>query len=160
MRKPAEAGDDIQMHLCIVDHLVLPHGSKQGNTTVLRVDVFRMFEWHDEPKGKRWWQHLVKASANKCLGQGQRFGISRKCKRTAPMNIARNLIEQDDETQRTFRCFAPMIEGAKPSLPQSATETDGERAIKGGVLGELPLRPRQHPEIHNGFGVHVTSALA
>ncbi len=42
MWKPAKAGDDIQMHLCIVDHLVLPHGSEQGNTTILCVDVFRI----------------------------------------------------------------------------------------------------------------------
>ena len=71
------------------------------------------------------------------------------------MGVARDLIKQNDKTQSTFRRFAPMIEGPKPGLFQRVAKTHRQRPIKSGVLGEPALRPRQHPEIHNGLGVHA-----
>ena len=114
-----------------------------------------MLERHQQPHGKRRHQLLVIAPAHRCFRQGQRLRVPGKGQRAAAMNISRNLVKQNDKAQRPFRRIGPVIESPKPRLLQSVAETHRQLPVKGGVLGEPALIARQHPEIHNGLGVHA-----
>ena len=149
MRETAEPGDDVAMCSGIGDHVVRPHSLEQGHAAVLGVEVFGMFERHKKPHGHRWRQFLVIPPADPAPRQAEGLAIGGEGERIAPVDIARHLVEQDDETQRALRRLAPMVESASPRLLQSPAEAHRDRSIKSRIPGEPTVFASADPEIHH-----------
>src|SRR5688572_16284505 len=154
VRKTSEPLDDVEVQLGPGRHLVEAHGLSEAHRPPLRIEVLRMFEGHDEPgrEGRR--HSLMKAPRDRLSRQGERPSVAREHERAAAMDVARELIEQDDEAERPLRRFRPMVERAFPPFRQRLPEAHRKRPVEGGIprepaalagLGpELPHLSRRH----------------
>ena len=70
------------------------------------------------------------------------------------MDIARDLIEQEDETERALAAFRPMIEGAVARLGQCRFEAHAQHAVEGGILGEPALLAGRIPSVDDVVRCH------
>ena len=125
MRKTAKPGDDLKMHLGPIHHLVQPKRLKQRDAAPLIIDIFGMFERHDEPHRPRCWHLPVIASGDGLLGQPQGAAIGGKGQWITPVYVPRHLIEQDDQAKCTLRRICPVIERTGTGWSKQGAKSHG-----------------------------------
>ncbi len=146
MREAPEAHDDVAMHLgvarvpriaCRADQ---PHGER------LQRQILRMLERHVEEDAQRHGCRLIVAGGDGALRREARQTIGSEGVRRIPVDVARDLIEQEDQRQGALRRLVPR----RPFTPRcnmvSGFKPGAEQGVEAVVALEPLFRPGPGPE--------------
>src|SRR5882724_9095280 len=147
MRETAESRDDVEMDMGPPGEIGKAHGGEERDAAHLWLEVLGMLERHDEPARQAPRNGLMKASGDRRPRKRQRLGIARECKRVGAMDIAGELIEHDHQRKRPLRAMGPVVKGSGACVLQRIPETQRERAVEGGILGEPLCLAGPAPEV-------------
>src|SRR5262245_46721526 len=92
-------------------------------------------------------------------GDRQRLVVGGESEGRAAMDVARELVEQDDERQSPFWRFLPMVEGAVARFGQRLLEAHRKLAVEGRIAREPAALPGGEPEIEDLLRRHFRSSL-
>src|SRR6185437_4120301 len=93
---------------------------------------------HEDPFNRC--QHRVEAAPDSLLRDLPRLWIGRECQWGTPMNVSAELIQQDQQRERTARRFRPGIECPFAGGAQRFTEP-AAGLVELGIFGEPSLAP-------------------
>src|SRR5262249_4333140 len=108
MREPTEAADDVGMNFRPLQVVHIAGCLVKCEATFLVGKVFRMFEWEVE-EVTQFCRHLAIEAANDgARSNSARQGIGGKGACVTAEHIARELVKQDQQRQRTLRALLPV----------------------------------------------------
>ncbi len=89
----------------------------------LIVEIFAMFKWKVEEHSQERWQLAVKSGCDRVTAHQTRVRISRKCAWGVAKNVARELIEQQDQREATPRRALPLFKTLPRGIFMAAEKT-------------------------------------
>lgn len=126
----------------------------KGNHAVrLQGGVFGVFQRQVEKNPRRQGDGrvLVPAGIDALLRQGQRLGIARKGLGRAPVGVARELVEHDEQRQPAQRVLRLGLQPAGQGFEQDGTEALADFLVRGLGLGEPQALPGQGAGVARAF---------
>ena len=129
---------------------------EQADRLVLVGEVLRMLERQIDEHALDRSKRLVEAAGDQRRARFPRLGIGGERLGRAAMQVAGELVQQDDQRQRAARRLGPVIERAGPGVANGGGETRA-RGVEFGVLLEPHLAVRGRiavePEVQHFIGV-------
>ena len=137
MREAAEAGDDgvVVLGPAVVRLAVHP-GLEQFDLAVLIGEILGMLEWQVEEPADITLDLPVVPGFQRAAGDHPRQRIGGEGMPRAPEHIARKLVQQDEQGQRTVRRLCPSVQLATGGGEMRVPETAPETGVEGVILGE------------------------
>ena len=114
--------------------------------------VLGMHEGHVEPAARNLRQGRVEAARNRLARNAERLGIGRPGPVIVAIDVARELVEQDDEGERAFRLAHPIVVIALRRRLHRIAELAADFRVEGVAFREPLLRPGIEPEIEHVAG--------
>ncbi len=153
MGKPTESGYYIAMAPCIVQVLAIRLGGqrvgvlcqrfKQRNATALQWQFLCMFQWQVGKQAGADWQSTIFASADPVQRSPLCFFVTGKRARRITIDIARKLVQQEQQSQPTARRTIPRFQVAVDRCIHEVTEAAAylciEAVVSNKPSGSEPL---------------------
>src|SRR6516164_8558446 len=115
VRKPSETTDDVGMLLGAFRELIVAVAARERDAAFLIGEIFRVLEWQIEELALDMRDLSVEPASDGAIGDGAGDTVGLVGARVAAEHVARELVEHDDERERTLRRF---LQGASlPSRP-------------------------------------------
>ena len=94
------------------------------------------------------------------LREDERHAVLREGERTAPVQVTRILVEDDDFSEAATRGFAPVTEFACRCLPPDVGKAGADIGVKSVAFREPPrLGFRAEPVVKDGLWVHSVTLI-
>ena len=135
MGKPAETANDAGMELGICHEFIVAISARQLHASFLIDGIFRVHERHIE-EAALLLRHLpVEPAPDGAIGDGAGSGIRLVGTRLPPEHVAGELIEHDNERERSLRRRLPMCKPVLGSRAPELTEAGRDLGIEREILG-------------------------
>src|SRR5450759_3486549 len=135
VREAAEAADDIGVPFRPFQAVGVIARAIERDRPFLISELLRMHEWQIE-KAEQVGKRAVEAVEDGAAGDGMRQRVTREHARLPAEHVARELIEQDEQRQRTLRVRFPIGELAGGGGFMQLEEAPADVVIESGVLLE------------------------
>ena len=115
VREPPEAADDVGMSLGVSRELIVAIAARERHAAFLIGEIFRVLEWQIEELALDMRDLSVEPATDGAIGDGAGNTVGLVGAPVAAEHVARELVEHDDERERTLR---RLLQGASlPSRP-------------------------------------------
>lgn len=105
-----------------------------------------MHERHVDEGAQQWRRDAIEAPRYRLVGDAKRHGVARKGARRSAPDIARELVEKENERQRAFRFAAPFIKRARHRRIRRMREAARDQRVEIGVFSEPSAATGLAPE--------------
>src|SRR5258708_25704129 len=138
VRESPEATDDVGVSLGVFRELIVAVAAREREAAFLIGEIFRVLEWQIEELALVMRDVAVEPASDGAIGDGAGSTVGLVGAPVAAERVARELVEHDDERERTLRRLLPGRELAvAPALPEPRNT---RRDL--GLAGRLLLAPR------------------
>src|SRR6266536_3435537 len=152
VRKTPEPANDVGVHLGVFFAFGIAGLAAERDTAFLVGEALRMHQRQMEEAPLRRFKQPVGALRDRLLGNRARLGVARERARVAPEQIARKLIEQDEERQRAVRRRLPVVEPAGCRGLIGRKKPGADLGVEGLFALEPFCRPGRAPEREHLLG--------
>src|SRR5215472_6971174 len=141
----AEASDDVGMLLGVFRELIVAVAARERDAAFLIGEIFRVLEREIEELALGVRDLPVEPASDGAIGDGAGNPIGLVGAPVAAEHVARELVEHDDERERTLRRLVPVQLAVAAGLPE-ARKAQRDLGVEGRVLLEPLVGPGRAPE--------------
>src|SRR5215467_6524517 len=146
VREPPEATDDVGMSLGVFRELIVAVTARERDAAFLIGEVFRVLEREIEELAFGVRDLPVEPALDSAIGDGAGNSIGLVGARVAAEHVARELVEHDDERERTLRRLLPGRKLAVAAGVPEARKARRDIGVEGCVLLEPLVGAGRAPE--------------
>src|SRR5262249_9032320 len=154
VRESAEATDDVGMSLGVFRELGVAVAARERDAAFLIGEIFRVLERQIEELALGVRDGSVELALDGAIGDGAGNSIGLVGARVAAEHVARELVEHDDERERTLRRLLPGRELAVAAGLPEAKKAPRELGVEGRVLLEPLVGAGRAPECEHLHGAN------
>lgn len=161
MRKAPEAGDDVAVTNGVIERDRIPERAEQGDGAVLILATFGMLERKVKERSLDRPKRMVEASVERPPRDGERLRVARESASSAAVDVARKLIENDDERKRAARAIFPCDQVSGGRFRVKGCETARHDSVERRVAPEPDVFPpvKSSPETSANQKTRTSSAF-
>src|SRR5215470_10811124 len=152
VRKPSETTDDVGMLLGVFRELIVAVAARELHAAFLIGEIFRVLEREIEELALGVRDLPVEPASDGAIGDGAGNPIGLVSARVAAEHVARELVEHDDERERTLRRLLPGRKLAVAAGLPEAKKAPRELGVEGRVLLEPLVGAGRAPECEHLHG--------
>src|SRR5712691_4320123 len=152
LRKPPEATDDVGVSLGVFGEFIVAVAAREREAAFLIGEIFRVLEWQIEELALDMRDLSVEPASDGAIGDGAGNPVGRVGAPVAAEHVARELVEHDDERERTLRRLLPGRELAVATGLPEARKARRDLGVEDRVLLVPLVRASGTPECKDLHG--------